>query len=102
MTQINSRSQTFKTRDASSYDSVTDEFDRFTDRLSPPLAAQMIYLAQLAPSNWVLDVGTGTGLVALQAAQEVGPNGKVLGIDLSDGMLDTARAKALRPGPTNS
>ena len=101
MTQINPRSQTFKTRDASSYDSVTDEFDRFTDRLSPPLAAQMIYLAQLAPSNWVLDVGTGTGHVALQAAQEVGPNGKVLGIDLSDGMLDTARAKALRAGLTN-
>ena len=101
MTQVNFSFQEFKTRDASSYDSVTDEFDRFTDRLSLPLAARMISLAQLAPSQQIPDIGTGTGIVALQAAQEVGPTGKVLGIDLSDVMLETAKTKALRAGLTN-
>lgn len=49
----------FKTTDASSYDSVTAELDRFTDRFSTPLAARMISLAELVPAERVLDIGTG-------------------------------------------
>lgn len=87
---------TFKIRDASSYDTLTKEFDRFTEQLSRPLAARLVSLACLRPSERVLDIGTGTGIVALQAAREVGPGGKVLGIDLSEEMLETARLKASR------
>lgn len=92
---------TFKTRDASSYDAVTEEFERFTDRLTHPLAERMVRLARLAPAQQVLDVGTGTGVVAFQAAQEVGPSGKVLGIDLSDGMLSRAAESAERRNLAN-
>lgn len=91
-------SQTFKTRDATSYDAVTEQFDYFTERLSNPLAARMVSLAEIKPSDSVLDIGTGTGVVALQAVKKIGAGGKVHGIDLSEGMLATAKAKAEKLG----
>lgn len=91
-------SQTFKTRDATSYDAVTEQFDYFTERLSNPLAARMVSLAEIKPSDSVLDIGTGTGVVALQAVKKIGVGGKVHGIDLSEGMLATAKAKAEKLG----
>jgi ubiquinone/menaquinone biosynthesis C-methylase UbiE len=91
-------SQEFKTRDATSYDAVTEQFDYFTERLSSPLAARMVSLAEIKTSDSVLDIGTGTGVVALQAAKKIGAGGKVVGIDLSNGMLATATAKAEKLG----
>ncbi len=92
-----SDSQKFKTRDATSYDAVTEQFDFFTERLTSPLAARIISLADIKPSNLVLDVGTGTGVLALQAAKKM-DQGIVHGIDLSEKMLETAAAKAEKLG----
>ena len=88
-------SRTFKIRDASSYDSVTDQFDYFTERLTRPLASRLISLAKITPHENILDIGTGTGVVALQAAQLI-DSGKVTGIDLSEEMLAKAKNKAAR------
>ena len=85
-------SQIFKTRDATSYDSVTAQFDHFTERLTSPLAERMVSLAQIKQSDSVLDIGTGTGVVALRVAQI---SGKVYGIDLSERMLAAATVKAV-------
>lgn len=41
----------------------------------------------------VLDIGTGTGTIAFHAASLVGSNGKVIGVDLSKGMLAQANEK---------
>lgn len=41
----------------------------------------------------VLDIGTGTGTIAFHAASLVGPSGKVIGVDLSPGMLAEASNK---------
>jgi demethylmenaquinone methyltransferase / 2-methoxy-6-polyprenyl-1,4-benzoquinol methylase len=50
--------------------------------------------AGLQSGMQVIDVGTGTGLVAREAARLVGPQGGVLGVDPSAAMLANARAMA--------
>jgi arsenite methyltransferase len=42
----------------------------------------------------VLDLGSGTGKICFIAAQVVGPNGKVIGVDMTDEMLEVARCNA--------
>jgi len=46
-----------------------------------------VALAGLTTGTTVLDVGTGTGIVALEAAAAVAPGGRVVGIDVSEAML---------------
>ena len=65
------------------------------------LARRLLGYAGLRPGEKVLDVATGTGLVALPAARLVLPSGFVTGIDLSDGMLSKARENAAELGLTN-
>jgi arsenite methyltransferase len=48
----------------------------------------------LCEGETVLDLGSGTGKICFIAAQIVGPKGKVIGIDMTDEMLDVARRNA--------
>jgi SAM-dependent methyltransferase len=52
----------------------------------------------LQPGETVLDLGSGPGLDALLAAQQVGPTGRVIGVDMTPQMLERARANAARAG----
>ena len=54
------------------------------------LADTLVRLAAPQPDERVLDVATGTGFVAIRAAQLVGLQGTVVGVDISAGMLDQA------------
>lgn len=55
-------------------------------------------LAQLAPGARALDVACGTGDLALELADRVGPGGEVIACDFSERMLELARKKgAARP-----
>ena len=57
--------------------------------------------AILEPGLHVLDVATGTGLLAFEAAGRVGPVGSILGVDTSEGMLAEANRKAAGTGLRN-
>jgi ubiquinone/menaquinone biosynthesis C-methylase UbiE len=70
---------------AANYDSLG-----FTQRC----AQRLLELANLKAGETVLDVGTGTGLVATVAAQLIGSTGKVVGVDFSPEMLAKARQRA--------
>ena len=45
----------------------------------------------LQPGETVLDLGSGTGKICFIASQVVGPEGKVVGVDMTDDMLEVAR-----------
>ncbi len=81
-----------------SYDAHVGDYERFTNLLTSPFARRMVTMAGISPGHRVLDIGTGTGVVALQAAKSVGVTGSCLGIDLSEKMLNVAKAKARSAG----
>ena len=64
-------------------------------------ARRLIELADISEGNRVLDIATGTGIVALDCARIVGAGGRVVGIDLSSDMLAVARKKSAAAGLTN-
>ena len=55
-------------------------------------------LSRLEPGQSVLDIGCGTGSLAIAAKRRVGPLGRVHGIDASTGMIARARKKARKAG----
>lgn len=63
-----------------------------------PLAELFLATMPLRAGERVLDVACGTGIVARLAAQQVGPTGRVTGVDLNPGMLAVARAQAPTSG----
>jgi len=59
---------------------------------------ELIERARLAPGESVLDIGCGTGTLALAAKRHVGADGMTRGIDPSTEMIARARSKARRSG----
>jgi SAM-dependent methyltransferase len=60
-----------------------------------------VALAQLAPGEVVLDLGSGGGIDVLLSAKRVGPTGKAYGLDMTEEMLALARANQARAGVPN-
>ncbi len=56
--------------------------------------------SRLRPGETVLDLGSGAGLDAIIAAWQVGPEGKVIGLDLNPNMCERAKANAAATGTT--
>lgn len=57
--------------------------------------------AGLQPGETVLDLGSGGGLDCALASRAVGPSGRVIGVDMTEAMLERARANAARAGLDN-
>jgi SAM-dependent methyltransferase len=63
----------------------------FVPAMFAPLSRHSLAAAALQPGEHVLDLACGTGIVARQAAELVGPKGRVLAVDVSAAMLEEAR-----------
>jgi SAM-dependent methyltransferase len=72
--------------------------DVLVPRLFTPWARLLLARLDLQPGEAFLDVACGPGSVARPAAIEVGPAGRVTGVDLSPAMLAIAQAKPVLPG----
>ena len=62
------------------------------------LAEQLVSHCGIRPGHVVLDAATGTGFAAIAASGVAGEAGRVIGVDLSSGMLEVARQHASRAG----
>ena len=58
-------------------------------------------MGELASGERVVDIGSGAGIDSLVAARMVGPDGEVVGIEMTPAMLDRARAAAVESGIDN-
>jgi SAM-dependent methyltransferase len=58
-------------------------------------------IAALRPGEVLIDLGSGAGFDCLLAAKQVGPEGQVIGVDMTHEMLAKARDNATRVGATN-
>ena len=74
-------------------------YDRYFGHVSREFVPPLVRAARLAPGQRVLDIATGTGLVAEAAAAAVGPTGSVVAADIAPAMLGQPRS-AWEPCPT--
>ncbi|BAZ07810.1 class I SAM-dependent methyltransferase [Calothrix sp. NIES-3974] len=70
-------------------------------RFHVSVGQRLVELVNLQPGQSILDMATGTGNVTIAAAKIVGAQGRVIGVDMSVGMLQTAREKLFKLGLTN-
>jgi ubiquinone/menaquinone biosynthesis C-methylase UbiE len=76
------------------FDEIAAEYDAWAGGLHARVAARLVEIAEPKKGHTVLDVGTGTGLVAKLIAPTVRP-GAVMGIDLSETSLRIARGRSI-------
>jgi len=88
------KTEPFTLKAEATYNAAADHFDdgplAFWDRYGKRTVENL----SLMPGSTVLDVGCGSGASAIPAAIQVGPSGRVIGIDLADRLLDIARTKS--------
>jgi ubiquinone/menaquinone biosynthesis C-methylase UbiE len=79
------------------WDKAVSYYEQCWKQQLEPAHTHLLALAALQGGERVLDVACGTGLVSFRAAASVGPEGAVLGTDLSENMVECARAMAAQP-----
>jgi ubiquinone/menaquinone biosynthesis C-methylase UbiE len=68
------------------YDKISSVYDLLAEHSEGPVRQMGLDKLALMPGEAVLEIGFGTGHCLVQLAKAVGPEGKVFGIDLSEGM----------------
>ncbi|GAB3509886.1 class I SAM-dependent methyltransferase [Pseudoxanthomonas daejeonensis] len=76
------------------WDLAADRYEPLWQRQLSPAHLGLLALAAPMPGEAVLDVASGTGLVAFAAAEQVGCSGSVQGVDISEAMVASATQRA--------
>ena len=83
-----------KVKAAATYNAAADFYDDPANSFWARFGRRTIERLGLRTGEHVLDVCCGSGASAIPAAEKVGSKGSVLGVDLSDRLLELARTKA--------
>lgn len=83
--------------DAAEIDALPAQVTESFAGVGNPLA-----LGEIRAGETVLDIGCGAGLDSILAAGKVGPTGKVIGVDMTEEMVEKAKANALAVGVNNA
>ena len=86
--------QAFKDKERLAWNLCADKYDVYLTEPFRPFAEKLLSLVSLERGQRVLDVATGSGLVASIAAPVVGAGGEVVGVDLSPRMVQRADRRA--------
>lgn len=89
----------YKTRIAELYDRRSSTYDE--SEWHRQICQKLLVKADIHPGRKILDIGTGTGHLAIAAAKAIGVGGQVIGVDLSAKMLAIANQKIAQLGLTN-
>ena len=88
------------------FDRIADVYDLMNTAMTAGMhhrwRERAVDRAELSPGDAALDVCCGTGDLALELAQRVGPEGAVVGCDFSERMLELARRKAGQRGASQA
>ena len=90
-----------KKKAANTYNAASDYYDHPANTFWGRYGRRTVERLGLQAGERVLDVCCGSGASAIPAAEIVGPTGSVVGVDLAEGLLELARAKAKQRGLTN-
>jgi len=86
---------------ASTYGAAADHYSLAALSFWNRFGAETVLRLPLAPGHAVLDLCCGAGASAIPAAQAVGPEGHVLGVDVAEPLLELGRARAARENMSN-
>ncbi|MFJ8109931.1 class I SAM-dependent methyltransferase [Streptomyces sp. NPDC096132] len=79
--------------------SAPERYEHYVAPLMAPFVTALVDAADLYPGATVLDLACGTGFAARAAAPQVGPAGRVFGVDIDEDRLEVARARHPRLYP---
>jgi len=91
-----------KAKTTATYNAAADFFDNPANTFWERFGRRTIERLHLRRGQTVLDVCCGSGASAIRAAEVVGPEGAVLGVDLAENLLQLARSKARARGFPNA
>jgi ubiquinone/menaquinone biosynthesis C-methylase UbiE len=80
---------------------IATRYDNPSLQFFPSCANKLVEYVKIKPDHQVLDIATGTGVVALAVAQCLDNEGRVQAIDLSENMLHQAQKKVKHAGLNN-